>query len=322
MSILITGGAGFIGSHLIELLLRESVGLPIVCLDNFNDYYDPRSKRANIRPFANHPAVTVVEQDLCDREAMTRLLAEHRVQYVVHLAAYAGVHASVQCPWIYEQVNVGGTLALLEAARHVPVQRFLLISSSTVYGLGADMPFREDGKMGIPASPYGATKRAAELLGLTYWTRFQVPVVCLRPFSVYGPRVRPDLAMAIFTDRMARGETVHLYGDGTIQRDFTHVRDICAGLKSALTAPHVEGEEINLGFGSPVSMTEVLGLLERQLGVSATIEYHPGRGEDLPVTFASVDKAKRLLNYRPGVSIAEGVADYCEWYRTHASTSS
>ena len=265
MSILVTGGAGFIGSHLIELLAKQT-DQPLVCLDNFNDYYDPRLKRKNAETLRKLASVSIVEGDFCDVDFAHELFAAHKVERVVHLGAYAGVRISVERPAIYQHTNVGGTLSLLEAARQHPVARFLLVSSSTVYGTGAGVPFTEDDALGIPASPYGATKRAAELLGLTYAGLHSVPVVCLRPFSVYGPRLRPDLALTIFTAAVATGRKLPLYGDGSIRRDFTHVSDICAGLISALTAENVVGEAINLGHSQPVEMRTIIRMLEDSLG--------------------------------------------------------
>ena len=314
MSILVTGGAGFIGSHLIERLVRES-DARIICLDNYNDYYDPSLKRANVASFQDHDRVAVVEGDFCDGQAMRQLLDAHEVKQIVHLGAYARVRASVSNPTVYQQVNVGGTLALLEAARGRGLTRFLLVSSSTVYGRGAAVPFREDQPLGIPASPYGATKRAAELLGLTYHQLFGVPVVCLRPFSVYGPRLRPDLALTIFTRKIDRGEPLPLYGDGTIRRDFTHVSDICAGMIAALTADKAVGQEINLGHSHPIEMRRLIGMLEEALGKKAIIDQQPPRSEDLPITRANLDKAGRLLGYQPQVSLEEGIPQYVAWYR-------
>ena len=314
MPLLLTGGAGFIGSHLAERLLQVT-DEPIVCLDNFNDYYDPALKRANAQVLQQHRQITVVEGDFCDLDFDRRLLRDHRIDHVVHLGAYAGVRYSVEQPQIYQQVNVGGTLALLEAVRQHPVQRFLLISSSTVYGRGAGIPFAEDAPLGIPASPYGATKRAAELLGLTYHQLHGVPVVCLRPFSVYGPRLRPDLALTIFATAIERGQTMPLYGDGSIRRDYTHVQDICDGLIAALSAPHVAGETINLGHSEPVEIRQVIHLLETALGKKARIDQRPERPEDLPVTFADLRKAQRLLGYAPRVPLEEGIRQFCHWFR-------
>src|SRR5487761_1618527 len=260
MSLLVTGGAGFIGSHFIERLLIDR-DEPVVCLDNFNDFYDPALKRANVAGFAEHPRVTLIEGDFRDAEAMRRLFQSHRVSHVVHLGAYAGVRPSVANPFIYEQTNIGGTLALLEAARQKPVERFLLASSSTVYGHPATSPFVEDAPLGRPLSPYGASKRAAEVFGLTYLQLHQAPVVCLRPFSVYGPRLRPDLALSIWTKAILTGDKLPLFGDGAVRRDFTHVSDICTGLLAALERPKVVGETINLGHDEPLALTQVIAAL-------------------------------------------------------------
>jgi UDP-glucuronate 4-epimerase len=321
MAILITGGAGFIGSHLIERLLAAG-NEPLVCLDNFNDYYDPALKRANIAGFAKHPRVTLVEASFCDIAAMERLFAAHPIERIVHLGAYAGVRPSIERPLVYQEANVQGTLVLLEMARRHPVERFLLISSSTVYGRGAAVPFREDAPLGVPMSPYGATKRAAELLGLTYCDLHHVPVVCLRPFSVYGPRLRPDLAMSIFTAAIAAGRPLPLYGDGSIRRDFTHVSDICAGLMAALTAPAVVGQEINLGHSEPIEIRRLIALLEEALGTKAVIERYPENPGDMPITYADLTKAERLLNYRPQVPIESGIGEFVHWFRrVHETTS-
>ncbi len=316
MSILVTGGAGFIGSHFIQRLLPQTSD-PIVCLDNFNDYYDPALKRTNAAAFDDVDQVTVVEQSFCDAPAMQQLFAQHQFRQVVHLGAYAGVRPSVANPFIYQQANVQGTLSLLEAAREHPVERFLLASSSTVYGSGAAVPFSEDAPLGIPMSPYGATKRAAELLGLTYYDLHQVPVVCLRPFSVYGPRLRPDLAMTIFTDAIENGKTLPVFGDGTIRRDFTHVADICDGLTAAMTADGVVGETINLGHSEPIEVRALIAGLEEALGKTANIDWQPEKPGDMPITFANLEKAERLLGYRPKVEFREGLREYVDWFRSY-----
>ena len=314
MSVLVTGGAGFIGSHFIELMLRETDD-SLVCLDNFNSYYDPALKRSNVEGFCDQPRVKVIEADFCDTDSNLRILDEHKIDHVLHLGAYAGVRASVENPHIYQEANVAGTLALLEAARrHGCIKRFLLVSSSTVYGAGAGVPFKENASLGIPMSPYGATKRSAELFGLTYHTLHALPVVCLRPFSVYGPRLRPDLALSIFTKAIHLEETFPLYGDGSIRRDFTHVSDICRGLKSALTADGAVGQEINLGNDSPVEMREIIERLEKALGKKAQIDRRPERPEDLPATWADLTKAKQLLGYAPQVKLEVGIPEFAEWY--------
>lgn len=314
MSILVTGGAGFIGSHLVRLLLDET-DARIVIVDNFNDYYDPSLKRDNAARFERESRVALIEGDFCDREFNGKVLKDYEINRIVHLGAYAGVRVSVAQPELYQQVNVGGTLALLEAVREHPVARFLLISSSTVYGRGAEIPFCEDGVLGIPASPYGVTKRAAELMGQTYHLLHGIPVVCLRPFSVYGPRLRPDLALTIFVRAIEYGLTFPLFGDGTIRRDFTHVSDICTGLYSALMADGIDGDVFNLGHSEPIEMRKIIELIEQSLGKKAKIERRPERPEDLPVTFANLAKAERLLDYNPQIPIEDGIREFCDWYR-------
>jgi UDP-glucuronate 4-epimerase len=313
MAILVTGGAGFIGSHLIERLLALG-RTPVVCLDNFNDYYSPALKRANVAGFAADPHVMLVEESFCNAEAMRRLFDDLNVTAVVHLGAYAGVRPSVARPHLYVETNVLGTLSLLEAARYHPVERFLLASSSTVYGRDADAPFVEDAPLGIPMSPYGASKRAAELLGLTYVDLHQVPVVCLRPFSVYGPRLRPDLALSIFTEAIVTEQPLPLFGDGRILRDFTHVQDICDGLLAALDRPDVVGHAINLGHSEPIEIREVIALLEQAVGKPARIDQQPVKAADMPITYADLSKARRLLGYAPRVPFAEGVKEFVDWY--------
>ena len=314
MSILVTGGAGFIGSHFIERTLKAG-DEQIVCLDSYNDYYDPAIKRRNVQGYADDPRVTMIEDSFCNRETVERLFAKHEIEHVVHLGAYAGVRPSVKDPFIYQEANVLGTLVLLEAVHKHPVKRFLLASSSTVYGRGAAVPFVEDAALGIPMSPYGATKRAAEVLGSTYFDLHGVPVVSLRLFSVYGPRLRPDLALTIFTAAIDEGRTLPLFGDGTIRRDFTHVSDICDGLTAALSAEDVAGEAINLGHNEPIEMHELIRSLEHALGKKAKIDQQPEKPGDMPITCADLTKAGRLLGYSPKMPFDEGLTEYVEWYR-------
>lgn len=231
------------------------------------------------------------------------------------------MRASIANPLAYEATNVGGTLALLEAARACPVERFLFVSSSTVYGADAAVPFREDAPLGVPLSPYGASKRAAELLGLNYFRLHGVPLVCLRPFSVYGPRIRPDLAMWVFAESIERSHPVPLYGAGSVRRDFTHVSDICDGLLATLTVDGVLGETINLGHQEPVAIRDLLAMLERELGRNAVIEQRPACAADMPVTCADLTKAGRLLGYHPRVELADGVRDFVAWFRNRGRSS-
>jgi len=324
MTILITGGAGFVASHLADHLLRATDDL-LVLVDNFNDYYNPGLKRQNVRHLSRHDRVSFERGDFCDFDFCQRLLRRHRPEQVVHLGAYAGVPLSLQQPRLYVDNNIAGTTALLEAARHYPVRRFLFASSSTVYGLGVEPPFREDGPLGVPASPYGATKRAAEIMGLTYHRLYGVPFTSLRLFNVYGPRLRPDLALSIFTRQILLGEPITLYGDGSIRRDFTHVDDVCAGILAALRAANIAGECINLGHNEPVEIGQLISLIQRFAGQTAIMERRPARAGDMPFTCADLTKARRLLGYHPTVSIEEGVRQYVAWVQTmlvHESKSS
>ncbi|MEK6249332.1 MAG: GDP-mannose 4,6-dehydratase [Planctomycetales bacterium] len=313
MSILVTGGAGFIGSHLIERLLVDT-DKRVVCLDNFNDYYSPELKRKNVAGFTGNPRVQIVEQTFCDLKAMQRLFEEEKIAEVHHFGAYAGVRPSIERPLIYQKANVEGTLCLLEAARLRPLRRFILASSSTVYGAGAAAPFVEDQLLGIPLSPYGATKRAAELLGLTYHQLHQVPVVCIRPFSIYGPRLRPDLAMTIFVKAILSGQRLPLFGDGSIRRDFTYITDFCDGVMAARDGD-VVGHCINLGHSQPVEIRRLISLLEESLGMPAAIEPLPEKPGEMPITYADLTKARRLLGYEPKVAIEEGVKMFVDWQR-------
>ncbi len=321
MAILVTGGAGFIGSHLIERLLVERED-DVLCVDSFNDFYDPARKRTNIEQFTSEPRVTLVEASICDAAKMEQLFATHDIRQVVHLAAYAGVRYSIEHPLLYQETNVAGTLVLLEAARRHPLDRFVLISSSTVYGRGAAVPFVEDDPLGIPMSPYGATKRAAELLGFTYLDLHGVPVVAIRPFSVYGSRLRPDLALMIFTAAILDGTPLPLFGDGSIRRDFTHVSDLCAGLDRAIDAEGVVGEAINLGHHDPIAMCEVIATLEQALDCKAVIDHQPEKPGDMPITFADLSKAQKLLGYQPKIEFADGVREFVAWYQSQPSLGS
>lgn len=320
MAILVTGGAGFIGSHLIERLL-QTTDESIVSVDALTPDYDPVLKRRNLEGFANNNRVTILEADFSDADAMTAVLEGHAITRIAHIGALAGVRQSVSQPFDYQKSNVQGTLGMLEAARRKPVEKFVLISSSTVYGQGATSPFVEDAPLGTPLSPYGASKRSAELFGLTYHYLHKVPVVCLRPFSVHGPRLRPDLAVAIFTRAIDTGEPFTLFGDGEQRRDFTHVSDICAGIHAALDRPEVAGQCINLGFGRPVSIKHVIEVIEEAVGKKANIVRKPFKPEDMPETFADLTKARRLLDYEPKVSFEDGLRDYVRWFLAQPSST-
>lgn len=296
-------------------LLLDEQNTSVVCVDNFNHHYDAQLKHGNAGTFVDRANVTLVENDFCDVTFTRNLFAAEKFTHVVHLGAYAGVRGSVDQPEIYVRNNVEGTVSLLEACREFPVDRFVLVSSSTVYGRRADIPFREYNSLGIPASPYGASKRAAELMGMTYYELHNVPVVGIRPFSVYGPRMRPDLAISVFTRKILMGELLPLFGDGSFRRDMTHVSDVCKGLWAAMTRSNVVGERINLGCGNPIAMSDVIQTLADAVGNPAKIDYLPAREEDLHTTFADLTLAKRLLDFEPAVSFSTGAVDFVNWYR-------
>jgi UDP-glucuronate 4-epimerase len=312
MTILVTGGAGFIGSHLCERLLKE--GPFVACVDNFNDFYDPARKRRNLAAAQEHPGFTLHEVDICDGEALRAAFAAARPDVVVHLAAWAGVRPSRRWPQRYVAVNVGGTTNVLECCREVGVTRLVFGSSSSVYGNAAALPFQEEDPAVQPISPYAATKRAGELLGHTYHHLYGLNVTCLRFFTVYGPRQRPDLAIHKFTRLIDTGQPVEMYGDGTSQRDYTYVDDLIDGVVRAIDRD-LGYEIINLGEARTVALRELIALLENALGKKAIIKRLPPQPGDVERTYADVTKAGRLLGYQPQTPIEEGLERFVAWYR-------
>jgi len=312
MSILVTGGAGFIGSHVLDRLAAQ--GRRAVCLDDFNDFYSPAAKRRNIARALDSGRVKLVEGDIRDLDLCRRVFAEHEVDRVVHLAARAGVRPSLDQPLLYESTNCKGTLCLLECARQAGVKMFVFGSTSSIYGVSKRVPFREDHPAWEPISPYAASKRACELFCYTYHHLFGIPVVSLRFFTVYGPRQRPDLAITKFTALMERDRPIPVYGDGASRRDYTFVGDIVDGVLAALDSD-LQYEIINLGNSHPVSLSEMIEALERALGRKARIEWLPMPAGDVPFTHADISKARRLLGYEPEVAFADGLARYIEWER-------
>jgi UDP-glucuronate 4-epimerase len=316
MSILVTGGAGFIGSHLLDRL-AERDEQDIVCLDNFDPFYEESVKRGNIAAALAGGRVTLVEGDIRDDELVQQVFDRHEVTHVVHLAARAGVRPSIEQPQFYEEVNCLGTLNLLEAARTHDVQKFVFGSSSSVYGVNSKIPFTEDDPITQPISPYATTKRAGELHCHVYHHLYDLPIVCLRFFTVYGPRQRPDLAIHKFTRLMAEGEPIPMYGDGSSQRDYTYFSDIVDGIIAALERP-LEWEIINLGGSDPVQLSKLIELIAEAIGVEPEINQLPDQPGDVPITYADIDRARRLLDYEPRYPIAQGIGQFVEWYRrTH-----
>ena len=313
--ILVTGGAGFIGSHTCQRLLAR--GDELVVLDNFNDFYDPAIKRANAALLGD---ARIVVGDIRDADLVARLFDEHAFESVVHLAAMAGVRPSVQDPLHYEDVNVRGTLILLEELRKRPATRFVFASSSSVYGARDKMPFTEGDDIPHPVSPYAATKRAGELLAYTHHYLFGIPTNCLRFFTVYGPRQRPEMAIAKFTRAIDEGRPIPVFGDGSTRRDYTYIDDIVDGVVAAVD--RCSGYEIyNLGESATTSLADLIEGIARCLGRPALIDRQPLQPGDVPLTCADVSKARAELGYAPRVPVAEGLQRYVDWYRSGVARS-
>jgi UDP-glucuronate 4-epimerase len=309
--VLVTGGAGFIGSHLTRRLLAR--GDRVTVLDDFNDFYDPARKRGNVAPLLDRPDYRLVEGDIRDAGLVDRLFAEGNFDAVVHLAARAGVRPSLSEPILYEDVNCIGTLRLLEAARHHGPKTFLFGSSSSVYGINRKVPFSEADEVNQPISPYATTKRAGELLCYNYHHLYGFRTACLRFFTVYGPAQRPEMAIHKFTDLLVRGKPVTLYGDGASRRDYTFVDDIVDGLEATLDlAPGFE--ILNLGGAETTALSDLVHWLAAELAVEPRIEYLPDQPGDVPITYADVSKAGHLLGYSPKVPIREGLRHFVAWY--------
>jgi UDP-glucuronate 4-epimerase len=316
--VLVTGGAGFIGSHLTQRLLAR--GDRVTAFDDFNDYYDPARKWENVNLIVEGPHADrycLIEGDIRDAAAVDRLFAEGKFDAVIHLAARAGVRPSLQEPILYEDVNCIGTLRLLEAARRHGPNLFLFGSSSSVYGINEKVPFAEADPVEQPISPYATTKRAGELLCYNYHHLYGFRTACLRFFTVYGPRQRPEMAIHKLTDLMARGKPLPLYGDGSSRRDYTYIDDIVDGLLATLElAPGFE--ILNLGGADTTSLRDLVHWIAEELAVEPRIDYLPAQPGDVPITYADVSKAARLLGYAPKVPIREGLRRFVSWYRERA----
>ncbi|MDF1836952.1 MAG: GDP-mannose 4,6-dehydratase [Planctomycetota bacterium] len=309
MKVLVTGGAGFIGSHLCEALMAR--GDQVTVLDNFNDFYDPAIKRGNA---ALLKGARVVEGDIRDADLVNRLFEEGCFDAVVHLAAMAGVRPSLDDPLLYQDVNLRGTMVLLEATRKKPGTRFVFASSSSVYGGNTKVPFHEDDPVLTPISPYAATKRACELLAYTHHHLFGIPVTGLRFFTVYGPRQRPEMAIHKFVRMVLNGEPIPFFGDGSTRRDYTYISDIVDGVVRSID--RCEGYEIyNLGESETTSLEELVKAIGEACGREAIIDRQPMQPGDVNITFADVSKAKSKLEYQPGVPVSQGLVRFVQWYR-------
>ena len=313
MNFLVTGGAGFIGSHVCERLLRD--GHSVWAFDDLNDFYDPQFKRRNLREIqALAKPFEFCHGDLTDRAALDELFSSVKFDQVIHLAARAGVRPSLEQPALYQRVNVEGTVNVLEAARQTGVKKITIASSSSVYGVNAKVPFSESDPIFSAVSPYAASKLACEALGHTWHHVYKMDVAMLRFFTVYGPRQRPDLAIHKFTKLIDAGKPIPVFGDGSTARDHTHISDILEGIL-ACTQREFGFEIFNLGESQTVKLSELITLIENALGKKAIIDRQPLQPGDVPITFADISKARKMLGYNPQVKVKKGIPLFVDWFR-------
>ena len=308
--VLVTGGAGFIGSHCCEALVAR--GIEVVVIDDFNDFYDPKIKEANLAKIADK--ITLVRGDIRDEALVEQIFGGHRFDAVFHLAARAGVRPSIDDPKLYFTTNIDGTFNLLDACRHHGVKRFIFASSSSVYGINEKVPFSESDRIERTISPYAATKIAGEQICSNYAHLFGIHCSCLRFFTVYGPRQRPDLAISKFTTAIRADKPIDRFGDGSTARDYTYIDDIIQGVLAAAAYTEKSSFEIfNLGGSATTTLSELIAMIEQALGKKAVIRQLPDQPGDVPKTYADVSKAHELLAYQPGTPIAEGIRKYVDW---------
>lgn len=322
MNVLVTGSAGFIGSHLCETLLKS--GHSVVGLDNMNQFYDPDLKKSNLVAIEHladslQKEFVFYQNDIRDQDQVAQILTEHKIELIVHLAAMAGVRPSFENPLLYSEVNVTGTLTLLEEARKAGIKKFVFASSSSVYGNNSKVPFSESDPVDSPVSPYAATKRSGELLCRVYQQVYGMSIACLRFFTVYGPRQRPDLAINKFAHLMMQGKKIPVYGDGSKSRDFTYIDDIILGVVGAIhwvqESQVPQCEIFNLGESQTTDVKALIAHLEKATDKPADIQYLPDIAGDVQTTFADITKSQRLLGYNPKIKVSEGIQKYVDWLR-------
>ena len=319
-SILITGGAGFIGSHLCETLLREGAW-NVTVVDDLNDFYSPEIKRANLETVRRSGQIDFHEADIRDAAALRAVFERNVFHSIVHLAARAGVRPSLLEPKLYTETNVNGTVNLLELAREFGVGQFVFGSSSSVYGVNEKVPFSEDDPIFNPISPYAATKAAGELICHTYSHLFNIRTVCLRFFTVYGARQRPDLAIHKFSKLIWDGRPIQVFGDGSTRRDYTYIDDIISGVRAAIDYDATMHEVINLGESDTTELSRLIELLEDALGRKAIIDRQPMQPGDVPLTYAEISKARKLLGYDPQTKIEQGLPKFVEWFNASSAAA-
>jgi UDP-glucuronate 4-epimerase len=312
-SVLITGGAGFIGSHLASHLLGEG-GWRLTILDDLNDFYSPEMKRANLAEVRQVGEFRFVEGDIRCPQTLAAVFDNERLDCIVHLAARAGVRPSLAEPKLYAETNITGTLNLLELAKEHEVPQFVFGSSSSVYGINCKVPFSEGDRIHQPISPYAATKAAGELLCHTYSHLYGFRTVCLRFFTVYGARQRPDLAIHKFSRLISKGRPIQVFGDGSSRRDYTYIDDIIQGVRASMDYTASMHEAFNLGESETTELSHLIELIENALGRKAIIDRQSMQPGDVPITFADISKAKKLLNYNPTTKIEDGIPKFVEWY--------
>ncbi|MGF1657638.1 MAG: SDR family NAD(P)-dependent oxidoreductase [Verrucomicrobiales bacterium] len=317
MHCVVTGGAGFIGSHLVEKLV--TLGHQVTVLDDFNDYYNPEIKHQNLAAVSQ--GVELISCDIRNAETVENAFRGKEIDVVFHLAARAGVRPSIADPRLYLDTNVQGTFNVLEAARQAGVERFIFASSSSVYGLLKEVPFREDAVIQQTISPYAATKLAAEQLCGNFSHLYGMQMVCLRFFTVYGPRQRPDLAIHSFTRRILEGEPITQFGDGSTRRDYTYIDDIIQGVLAAMDYSDKPFDIFNLGESETTQLSNLIGLLEEAIGRQAEIIEKPEQPGDVPLTCADISKARRLLGYNPTTPISLGIPKYVQWHMEHLAAT-
>lgn len=310
--ILLTGGAGFIGSHLAERLIRH--GHRLFLVDDLNDFYSPQIKRRNLEEIKAKAPFESAQADICDQVTIKKIFEQYRPETIIHLAARAGVRPSLEQPFLYEKVNVHGTLVLLELARLYGVRKFIFASSSSIYGITSETPFSENESNPNPISPYGVTKLAGEKLCYAYSHLYQLPTICLRFFTVYGPRQRPDLAIHKFANLIEEGKAISVFGDGSSFRDYTYIDDTVDGILATLEL-QTPFEIFNLGNSNPVSLTEMIRLLEKHLGKKAELQFKESQPGDMPFTCADLSKAKQQLGYSPKVPFETGLSRFVAWFQ-------
>lgn len=316
-TVLVTGGAGFIGSHLCERLLKENYRL--ICLDNFNEFlYSSKLKEDNISQIKNHPDFVLIRGDILDKELLDKIFQKEKIEKIIHLAALAGVRLSLSFPAQYLETNGRGTVNLLEKAKEKKIKQFIFGSSSSVYGESAKIPFSEKEKNLIPISPYGASKLAGEIFCQTYHRLYNIPITILRFFTVYGPRQRPEMAIHKFVRLITQKKIIQIFDNGESSRDYTYIDDIIEGVIRAFNKVN-DFEVFNLGSSNPIKLKELVEIIGKELGMKPKIEKLPSQPGDVPTTFANIKKAKKILGWIPKISLNNGIEEFIEWYREKES---